>query len=321
MIWLTWRQHRTTILVTALLLVGMVAFLAIVGGQMHQGAQLLHSSTCERPEGCPDIDNAWGDAIGQFHTVTMSLLAVPALFGVFVGAPLVAREYEQQTYKTAWTQSITRSRWFVMQVALLFVGVLAVSGILSALVYWADSATQDQRYTTWAFDLSALAPASYSAFALALGIAAGTLFRRTLPAIAVALAGYLAVRIPITSLLRVHYLPPLTEIEDLGSLQLQRSAGFNGNTDWFLEQGYMQGGHKYPNGIVPQTSYCPADQITLLQQQQWDACMKAHGWSQYTIYQPADRFWLFQGIESAIFFGLAAALLALTIWWVRRRLV
>ena len=49
--------------------------------------------------------------------------------------------------------------------------------------------------------------------------------------------------------------------------------------------------------------------------------MKAHGWSQYTIYQPTDRFWLFQGIESAISLGLAAALLALTIWWVRRRLV
>lgn len=319
MIWLTWRQHRTTIIVTALLLVGLVAFIAIVGQQMHQGAQLLHSSVCERPEGCPDIDNAWGDAIGQFHTVTVSLLAVPALFGVFVGAPLVAREYEQQTYKTAWTQSITRNRWFVMQVALLFVGALAVSGILSTLVDWADSATQDQRYTTWAFDLSALAPVSYSAFALALGIAAGTLFRRTLPAIAVALAGYLAVRIPITSWLRVHYLPPLTAISDLTNPQ--NLGGPNGDTDWFLEQGFIQGGHKYPGGIVPQTSYCPPDQITLQQQQQWDACMKAHGWSLYTIYQPADRFWLFQGIESAIFFGLAVALLALTIWWVRRRLV
>ena len=317
MIWLTWRQHRTTILVTALLLVGMVAFLAIVGGQMHQGAQLLHSSTCERPGGCQDISNAWGDAIGQFHNVTVSLLVVPMLIGVFVGAPLVAREYEQQTYKTAWTQSITRTRWFIVQVALLFVGVLAVSGILSALVDWADSATQDQRYTTWAFDLSAIVPVSYAAFALALGIAAGALLQRTLPAIGVTLAGYLAVRIPITSLLRAHYLPPLTAISDLTNPQ--NLGGSNGDTDWFLEQGYIQGGHKYPNGITS-PSYCPDS----LQQQnfaQWNACMKAHGWSLYTIYQPASRFWLFQGIESAIFLGLAAALLALTIWWVRRRLV
>lgn len=318
MIWLTWRQHRTTILVTALLLVGLVAFLAIVGQQMHQDAQLLASPACEHPGGCPAIDDARTIAITQFHNVTLSLLVVPMLIGVFVGAPLVAREYEQQTYKTAWTQSITRSRWFVMQVALLVVGVLAVSGILSALVNWADSATQDQRYTTWAFDLSAIVPVSYAAFALALGIAAGALLQRTLPAIGVVLAGYLAVRIPISSLLRAHYLPPLMAIQDLVNPQLQHSAGPNGDTDWFLETGFIQGGHKYPGGITS-PSYCP-DQTTL-QQQQWDACMKAHGWSLYTIYQPADRFWLFQGIESAIFFGLAAALLALTIWWVRRQLV
>ncbi|HEY7343119.1 MAG TPA: hypothetical protein VH591_19760 [Ktedonobacterales bacterium] len=319
MIWLTWRQHRTTIIITSLLLAGMVAFIAIVGQQMHQEAQLLASSTCERPGGCPTIDDARTIAITQFHTVTLSLLAVPALFGVFVGAPLVAREYEQQTYKTAWTQSISRNRWLVMQIALLFVGVLAVSGILSALVDWADSATQDQRYTTWAFDLSAIVPVSYAAFALALGIAAGALLQRTLPAIGVALAGYLAVRVPIASLLRVHYLPPLMTIQDLVNPQLQRSAGPNGDTDWFLETGFIQGGHKYPGGITS-PSYCP-DPTTLQQQQQWNVCMKAHGWSLYTIYQPADRFWLFQSIESAIFLGLAAALLALTIWWVRRRLV
>ncbi len=314
MIWLTWRQHRTTIIITALLLVGLVAFLAIVGQQM---VQLLASSSNGRCGGCPDTGQF--DAITLFHNVTLSLLAVPVLIGIFVGAPLVAREYEQQTYKTAWTQSITRTRWLAMQVALLVVGVLAVSGILSALVYWAESATQDQRYTTWAFDLSAIAPVSYAAFALALGIAAGALLQRTLPAIGVVLAGYLAVRIPISSLLRAHYLPPLMALQDLVNPQLQRSAGPNGNTDWFLETGYIQGGHKYPGGITS-PSYCP-DPTTLQQHQQWDACMKAHGWSLYTIYQPADRFWLFQGIESAIFFGLAAALLALAIWWVRRRLV
>ena len=314
MIWLTWRQHRTTIIVTALLLVGMVAFLAIVGQQM---AQLLASSSNGRCGGCPNTGQF--DTITLFHNVTLSLLAVPALFGIFVGAPLVAREYEQQTYKTVWTQSITRNRWLAMQIALLFVSVMAVSGILSALVYWADSATQDQRYTTWAFDLSAIVPVSYAAFALALGIAAGALLQRTLPAIGVALAGYLAVRLPIATLLRAHYLPPLMAIQDIASPQLPHSAGPNGDTDWFLETGFIQGGHKHPGGITS-PSYCP-DPTTLQQQQQWDVCMKAHGWSLYTIYQPADRFWLFQGIESAIFFGLAIVLVLLTIWWVKRRLV
>src|SRR5205085_3777265 len=37
-------------------------------------------------------------------------------------------------------------------------------------------------------------------------------------------------------------------------------------------------------------------------------------------YQPLDRFWTFQVIEAAILLGLAAALLALAVWWARRRL-
>jgi len=50
------------------------------------------------------------------------------------------------------------------------------------------------------------------------------------------------------------------------------------------------------------------------------ACAHTHGWLQFVSWQPANRFWTFQGIESLIFFGLAAALLAFTIWWVRRRI-
>jgi hypothetical protein len=36
-------------------------------------------------------------------------------------------------------------------------------------------------------------------------------------------------------------------------------------------------------------------------------------------YQPASRFWAFQGIETGIFVVLAAVLLAVTFWVLRRR--
>ena len=48
-----------------------------------------------------------------------------------------------------------------------------------------------------------------------------------------------------------------------------------------------------------------------------DRCIRAHGFLNVDVLQPAGRFWLFQGIESALFAGLAAALLAFTVWWVR----
>lgn len=41
---------------------------------------------------------------------------------------------------------------------------------------------------------------------------------------------------------------------------------------------------------------------------------------QVLLYQPVDRFWMFQGIEAAIFVALALALLVITLWWMRQRI-
>ena len=38
------------------------------------------------------------------------------------------------------------------------------------------------------------------------------------------------------------------------------------------------------------------------------------------LYQPVERFWMFQGIEAAIFVALALTLLVLTLWWMRQRI-
>jgi hypothetical protein len=49
------------------------------------------------------------------------------------------------------------------------------------------------------------------------------------------------------------------------------------------------------------------------------SCMTAHGYRGYVTYQPASRFWAFQGIETAIFVALAAALLGVAFWVLKRR--
>ena len=48
-------------------------------------------------------------------------------------------------------------------------------------------------------------------------------------------------------------------------------------------------------------------------------CLAAHGYRGYLTYQPASRFWAFQGIETGIFVVLAAVLLGVTFWVLRRR--
>jgi len=49
------------------------------------------------------------------------------------------------------------------------------------------------------------------------------------------------------------------------------------------------------------------------------SCMQAHGWRGFATYQPASRYWPFQGIETGIYVLLAAALIAVTFAIVRRR--
>src|SRR5439155_25206412 len=50
------------------------------------------------------------------------------------------------------------------------------------------------------------------------------------------------------------------------------------------------------------------------------ACLHQHHVLQSAIYQPADRFWTFQGIETGIFLGLSLILVAVTVWWANHRL-
>ena len=50
------------------------------------------------------------------------------------------------------------------------------------------------------------------------------------------------------------------------------------------------------------------------------ACYNRYGTGEMVRYQPADRYWLFQGIESALFLGLAGGLLAFTAWWIKQRI-
>ena len=40
----------------------------------------------------------------------------------------------------------------------------------------------------------------------------------------------------------------------------------------------------------------------------------------HAVYHPASRFWLFQGIETALFGGVAVALIAFAAWWIHERM-
>lgn len=327
MLWLTWRQHRREALIFGVVFAAIAAYLIVTGLDMYAAYNHLTGglsvAMCERQQQqrsdalCNALESAFLEKYGSANYV-LFILALPApLAGVFLAAPLVARELESGTYRLIWTQSVTRLRWLLIKVGAQIGILLALSALLIPLfTWWATPLNLTSAgIGSQAFDFEGMLPLAYMSFSLALGIAAGALLRRTIPAMFATLVGYLAMRVPLEHWARPHYLPPLVQIWD-PSL----SSGPNALTTnaWILSSGYVdEAGHQLDWGTVYQTC-APNSAYDIGPGSSFTTCVHAHGWLSMMTWQPADRFWLFQGIESAIFVALALLLLALTVWWVQR---
>jgi hypothetical protein len=321
MTWLVWRQHRIQFLVGAALLAAFAVLIVITGVQV---ANQYHAA-CAAGQGC---HTGSGLFLGS-HAVgflIISTLGAPVLAGLFFGAPLVAAEAEAGTTQFAWMQSVTRRRWLTVKIGWMLLAAAVWGGVISALVTWwegPNNALQLNMFDPGRFDIMGIVPVAYSLFAMALGIAAGTLLRRTLPAIAVTLAGFIAVRALITLLLRPHYMSAVTVFYKVTS-------GFTpAGSYWQLAQGVV-GPHgqqlAQPNNInyidgVPASSLPGAcTQVSRGAFTPPPSCTQALShFRAFLTYQPADRYWTFQGIETGIFLVLAAALIAVAAVTLLRR--
>jgi hypothetical protein len=273
------------------------------------------------------MDN--GSPRPDLQPVLLLVLLLQPLVGMYLGAPLVAGELEQGTYRLIWTQGVTRLRWLAVKVSVQMGVILLVFALLSLLVMWWNNGPFEPLgggVRPLPFDLEGVVPLAYAAYALSLAIAAGTVLRKTVPAMVVTLLGYLAARIPIDALARPRYLPPLSVTWDPYTtpsvhkpFRATALMGPYNGPDWVFYLGWVNhaGQPIDPDNVyrvcnVPDNGALPGSPLT--------ACTHTHGWLYMLTWQPPDRFWLFQGIESAIFFALAAALLALAFWWVRTRI-
>jgi hypothetical protein len=250
-------------------------------------------------------------------TVGVLLLFLPALVGLFWGAPVVAREVEHGTHRLVWTQGISRRRWALVKFGL--VGAVTVAGSVVyglGMSWWLDPLGKAGlgRLGVLLFDMQGVAPIGYTLFAVALGIFAGTVWHKVLPAMAVTLVGFLGVRIALTVLARPRFLPPKTltyPVEGTG-LEPNRTLG-----DWVIANGVRDASGKMvaPNAEV----VCPPNAQGPAGGGHCGANVGlgpgAYNWQ---LYQPAGRYWAFQAIETGIFVALAALLLYLAIRRIRR---
>jgi hypothetical protein len=322
MTWVTWLHYRYQGAIAAALLAVLAVVLLITG--LH-AAQVWHAALagCARPGSCANlVDSGLSLASPLVQGLVVATAAVPLLPGLFWGAPMVAHEAETGTHQFAWTQSITRRRWLAVRAGWLLLAAAVLAGAVSGLATWwsgPDTALRADGFQEGRFDVTGIVPVAYAIFAMTLGICAGALLRRTLPAMAVTLAGFTAVRV-LTSWLRPqHYLTPV-------------SAYFNPAAGLVPSGSYLEIGQGTvgPNGQPPTAGPgsvvwhglvipAPCRQVFVsFGPKPVGPCLAAHGYRGYLSYQPASRFWAFQGIEAGIYVLLAAALVVVAFGVLKR---
>jgi hypothetical protein len=283
---------------------------------------------------CWTTANEFFDRFARLTELSTWLNFLPLLLGMLLAAPAVL-ELESGTYRLAWTQGITRDRWLLTKLGFGVVGATVVSGALVLLWSWwrGPFDALQGRFGSASFNFEGTVPIAYTVFAFALCVAAGTLLRRTIPAVGIGFVAFLAVRLGVENRLRPHFRSPITVTWDPTATPPAAALGRFGDGNWNLNQDIVDaGGHTVQFGSaalracvgVPVQISDGADKGTVAvapeKGDMINSCLHDHGLFNRIVYQPAHRFWLFQGIETAIFLGLAAILLALTVWWVQRRI-
>jgi hypothetical protein len=327
----TWRQHRIALAGVAVLLGALAVWLWIAGTSVHHAWAAATACHPASSAACQDLANTFNSTWNVMSYAAIFLQLLPALIGAFAGAPVLARELETGTFRYAWTQGFGRWRWALAKLVALAVVLVAVTGAFSVLLSWCYQpylAVGNQAMGLYGnsplvtvFSLREITFPAWTLAVFAIGALAGMLIRRVVPAIVASLAVYAGLAIAAAGLLREHYLTPL----------VTSSPSLPG-TAWLLGQSWTKDGRFAFAGNPPLNllnQFCnfaqspggkggggggPSSSVNPFAQ-----CLAPHGYTMWTSYQPASRFWPFQWIEGGWLLALSAVLIAAAIWLVQRR--
>jgi hypothetical protein len=339
MAWVTWRQDRMALTGTAILFTACAVPLCISGLRLQSAHDALVRAGCLRPSTNPGMVSRCGALWNHYsvgyvftsniNTVAIALAVLPVLVGVFVGAPLLAREFEAGTGKFAWTQGVSRGRWLAGKLGWIGAGLAVLSVAFGLLVNWwlllADDADFMSRWQKEQFGLTAITFTGWMLLMFAAGVLAGALIGRTVTAMAATAAtGAILLWLNIgkftgmlTSVSPLHTRSTLVSSALPGVLNLGAGGAIGSNTpvapggSWVLNSWLTApGGRSVSWNTTSFWNLKPSRQL---------AWVTSHHLTVWVTYQSAGRFWLFQSVEGGAAVLLVLLLAAATVWLVRHR--
>jgi ABC-2 family transporter protein len=347
-----WLQSRAQFVAAAVGLVAVAILAAVTGPHL---AHLYDTTVASCHVGChADASTFFSNDHALRIGFDALVAVVPAILGMFLGAPLIARELEERTFKLAFTQSVTRSGWLVAKLAVVGLAAVAAAGVTSLIVTWWAAPLDHAQMNPYAtFDYRDIAPVGYAAFAFVLAAVFGLLLRRTLAAMVLTLVAFLAARLAADHWIRPNLLAPLHKYLALNPA----TTGYGNNRG-----GLLPGSGPATSSLQPVAPNIPRAWITSIQivnhhgarlgtgalahtcpqlvnnaggggaqgavpasraaQRTLHDCVARIGTKFHEVvgYQPASRYWTFQWLELAIYVAAALILAGACLWLIRRRL-
>jgi hypothetical protein len=297
-LWVAARLHRRTLGAGAALLVlaaGILLYQRLHAASLADAFPATGCSAEITTLRCGDTVREYLDAEITFQRwlsyLGMALLVLPGAVGAFVAGPVVARELESGTYKLAWSQSVTPTRWLASKLAVpLALTVIGESALLG-LYRWAWSTGPHDKYTDYWYvpDRSiGLGPAAlaYAVLAIALGALAGLLVRRTVAAMSLAALTVGTLVLGLHVPLRPYLWPVLTDTSPIRPI----------GTGWQVQEGIITAGGER---ITREECFGYGWRVS--------PCEKLpEGAVRFVDYHPASHLWPLQLVETGIVLALAA---------------
>jgi hypothetical protein len=348
MIWLTWRQFRAQAITAAAALAAFTILLGLSASSLTSmynasGLTSCHGGTCaglasnflqqvsSTGQGFPLLPDGSNPYVILYFLSILVILIAPAIVGIFWGAPLIARELETGTYRLAWNQSVTRTRWLTVKLALTGVAAMAVTEGFSLLQAWwaapigkavglggSSSILTEGRFGSFVFPTHGITPLGYAAFAFALGVTAGLLIRRPIPAMAVTLAIFAAVQVITPLWIRPNLLPSAQTTATLQAAQanVSHGPGFTMSVTATVVPG--QPGAWIISSQAVNAAGQPVRTIPVSCQSAvpgfkggspaLTSCVAGQGIRVTGSYQPASHYWPLQSAETGMYLVLALAM-------------
>lgn len=247
-----------------------------------------------------------GDSFRQYHEF------LPWVVGTLVGVPIVARELELRTASMAWSMEPSRNRWLLRQLAPIFVvvGLAMTAAAIGAMAIERDNTIWGGGYRDY-IHIGHYGPGLVARWfgAFGIGILAGALIGRPLPAFLLAVA------------LSVISVPGLTPVRDawLDTHPAHVLEGEGVPTDW---------GWRTPDGnaithsqalasLVPPA--VAAQDAGSVQPQYAPAWLEERGYRPLTFGVSIETAFGWAPLEAAAYIGLGLVSIGAAAFFVNRR--